>query len=83
MKYLIKELHRHLGRTIASISGYIIATLFAEGVNTIMLTGDLIDSIKMIKGVKDAAPYLLYKIYEPKYKTDISLGGIELHHDKS
>jgi len=37
----------------------------------------------LIKGVKDAAPYLLYKIYEPKYKTDISLGGIELHHDKS
>ena len=127
MNYIIKELRRHSGRTIASISGYLIASLFillvlsvtrtneesstgilkgtgthfiayvpsnisccvscdadssngslfAEGVNTIMLTGDLIDSIKKIKGVRDAAPYLLYKIYEPKYKTDISLGGID------
>jgi putative ABC transport system permease protein len=127
MNYIIKELRRHSGRTIASISGYLIASLFillllsvtrtndesstgilkgtgthfiayvpsnisccvscdsessngslfAEGVNTIMLTGDLIDSIKKIKGVKDAAPYLLYKLYEPKYNTDISLGGID------
>jgi putative ABC transport system permease protein len=27
--------------------------------------------------VRDAAPYLLYKIYDEKYKTDISLGGID------
>jgi len=129
MNYIIKELRRHLGRTIASISGYIIATifimlilsvtgtdkesstgilkgtgthfivyipsnisccvscdnesnkgsLFAEGVNTIMLTSDVIDSIKKINGVKDAAPYLLYKHYEPEFNADISLGGIELN----
>jgi putative ABC transport system permease protein len=128
MKYLIKELKRHQGRTIASISGYIISIVFillvlsvtltnekssfgilrgtgthfivyiptntsccvncdnedskgslvAEGVNTIMLTSDLIDSIKNIKGVRDAAPYLLYKIHEPKYNADISLGGIDI-----
>jgi putative ABC transport system permease protein len=129
MKYLIKELRRHYGRTIASISGYAISTLFillvlsvtltneksslgilkgtgthfivyiptntsccvncnegdsngslvAEGVNTIMLTNDLIDSVKKIKGVRDAAPYLLYKLHEPKYSADISLGGIDMN----
>jgi len=129
MKYLIKELHRHSARTIASISGYIISTVFillilsvtltnekssfgilrgtgthfivyipsnvsccvncdsdsskgslvAEGVNTIMLTGDLLDSIKEIKGVRDAAPYLLYRLYEPKYNTEVSLGGIDMN----
>ena len=129
MKYLIKELRRHSARTIASISGYIISTVFillalsvaltnekssfgilkgtgthfivyiptntsccvncnnedskgsliAEGVNTIMLTSDLIDSVKKIKGVKDAAPYLLYKLHEPKYNADISLGGIDMN----
>jgi putative ABC transport system permease protein len=127
MDYLIKELRRHLWRTIASISGYIISTVFillvlsvtltnekssfgilrgtgthfivyiptntsccvncdnedskgsltAEGVNTIMLTSDLIDSVKKIKGVRDASPYLLYKLHEPKYNADISLGGID------
>jgi putative ABC transport system permease protein len=129
MKYLLKELRRHSSRTIASISGYIISTLFillalsvtltnekssfgilkgtgthfivyvptntsccvncdneeskgslvAEGVNTIMLTSDLIDSIKKIKGVRDAAPYLLYKLHVPKYSADISLGGIDMN----
>lgn len=129
MKYLIKELRRHYGRTIASISGYTISTLFillvlsvtltnekssfgilkgtgthfivyiptntsccvncnnkdskgslvAEGVNTIMLTSDLIDSVKKIKGVRDAAPYLLYKLHESKYNADISLGGIDMN----
>jgi putative ABC transport system permease protein len=129
MKYLIKELRRHFGRTVASISGYAISTLFillvlsvtltnekssfgimkgtgthfivyiptntsccvncnnedargslvAEGVNTIMLTGDLIDSIKKIKGIRDAAPYLLYRLHESKYNADISLGGIDMN----
>jgi putative ABC transport system permease protein len=129
MKYLIKELHRHSTRTITSISGYIISTVFillvlsvtltnekssfgilkstgthfivyiptntsccvncsnddskgslvAEGVNTIMLTSDLIDSVKKIKGVRDAAPYLLYKLHESKYSADISLGGIDMN----
>ena len=127
MKYLIKELCRHLWRTVASISGYIIASLFillvlsvtgtnekdsfgilkgtgthfivyvpsnisccvscdsessngslfAEGVLTIMLNSDLITSIKKIDGVRDAAPYLLYKLYDEKLKTEISLGGID------
>jgi putative ABC transport system permease protein len=42
-----------------------------------MLDRDIIDSIKKIKGVKDAAPYLLYKLYDEKYKAEISLGGID------
>lgn len=129
MKYLIKELRRHYGRTIASISGYLISSLFillvlsvtltnerssfgilkgtgthfivyvptntsccvncddeeskgslvAEGVNTIMLTSDLIDSVKKINGVRDAAPYLLYKLHIPKYSADIALGGIDMN----
>jgi len=129
MKYLLKELRRHYGRTIGSISGYVISTLFillvlsvtltnekssfgilkgtgthfiiyiptstsccvncnnedskgslvAEGVNTIMLTSDLIDSVKKIKGVRDAAPYLLYRLHESKYSADISLGGIDMN----
>lgn len=129
MKYLVKELHRHAARTIASISGYTISTVFimlvlsvtmtneknsigilkgtgthfiayipsnssccvncdnenskgalvSEGVNTIMLTSDLIDSIKKIHGVRDAAPYLLYKLHESKYDSDISLGGIDMN----
>ena len=127
MNYLIKELSRHYWRSIASIAGYFIATLFillvlsvtgknekdsfgilkgtgthfivyiptnasccvsctgdstsgslfSEGVFTLMLDGDLITSIKKIDGVRDAAPYLLYKLYDQKYKTDISLGGID------
>ena len=127
MNYLIKELRRHYWRSIASIAGYFIATLFillvlsvtgknekdsfgilkgtgthfivyiptnasccvsctgdstsgslfSEGVFTMMLDGDLITSIKKIDGVRDAATYLLYKLYDQKYKTDISLGGID------
>lgn len=129
MNYLIKELRRHLWRTVASITGYFITTvfillvlsvtrtnekdsfgilrgtgthfivyiptnasccvscdnegssaggsLFAEGVFTLMLNSDLITNIKKIEGVKDAAPYLLYKLYDEKYKTEISLGGID------
>jgi putative ABC transport system permease protein len=52
-------------------------SLFAEGVYTMMLNSDLIANIKKIEGVRDAAPYLLYKLYDEKYKTDISLGGID------
>jgi putative ABC transport system permease protein len=131
MPYIIKELHRHLWRTVAGISGYAIAalfillvlsvtrtnekdsfgilkgtgthfivyvpsntsccvscgsegegdgaggSLFAEGVFTIMLNSDLITGIKKISGVRDAAPYLLYKLYDQKLKTEISLGGID------
>ena len=127
MNYLIKELFRHKWRTVAGISGYIIATLFilmvlsvtranqrdsigilkgtgthfivyipsnasccvscasessdgslvAEGVYTLMLNSDLITSIKEIDGVRDAAPYLLYRIYDENLKTEVSLGGID------
>jgi putative ABC transport system permease protein len=127
MNYIIKELRRHLWRTVASISGYLIASLFillvisvtksneldsfgilkgtgthfiayipsnfscciscddessngslfAEGVYTQMLNSDLIGSIKRIPGVKDAAPYLLYKLFDENYQTEISLGGID------
>jgi len=127
MNYLIKELRRHYWRSVASVTGYFIATLFillvlsitgknekdsfgilkgtgthfivyiptntsccvsctgdstsgslfSEGVFTLMLDADIITSIKKIEGVRDAAPYLLYKLYDQKYKTDISLGGID------
>jgi putative ABC transport system permease protein len=127
MRYLIKELFRHKWRTIAGISGYLIATLFillvlsvtnanqdssfgilkgtgthfivyipsnqsccvscdsqssegslvAEGVYTLMLSSDVISSVREIEGVRDAAPYLLYRIFDEKLKTEISLGGID------
>jgi putative ABC transport system permease protein len=127
MNYLLKELLRHKWRTIAGITGYIIATLFillvlsvsqsnekdtlgilkgtgthfivyipsnasccvscdsessdgsliAEGVHTLMLNSDLLTSIMEIDGVRDAAPYLLYRIYDEKLKTEVSLGGID------
>jgi putative ABC transport system permease protein len=129
MRYALKELLRHKWRTVAGISGYVLATifillvlsvtgtnekdsfrilkgtgthfiayipsntsccvscdnegtatggsLFVEGVFTLMLNSDLITDIKKIAGVRDAAPYLLYKLYDAKLKTDISLGGID------
>jgi putative ABC transport system permease protein len=54
-------------------------SLFAEGVNTIMLTDDVIDSIIKISGVRDASPYLLYRLYEPEFNCDVSLGGVEIN----
>jgi putative ABC transport system permease protein len=52
-------------------------SLFAEGVFTMMLNNDMITNIKKIPGVKDAAPYLLYKLFHEKFNTEISLGGID------
>lgn len=124
MKYIFKELLRHRWRSIFSITGYAIAsvfiliilsltgsgkkdsfgilqstgthfiiyiptetsccttssangTVFAEGVKTMMLSLDLITTIKNIEGIKDAAPCLLYKMYNESLKTDISIGGID------
>jgi putative ABC transport system permease protein len=58
-------------------SGSSNGSLFAEGVFTLMLNSDVITSVKKIDGVRDAAPYLLYKLYDEKYHSDISLGGID------
>lgn len=127
MNYLIKEFFRHKWRTVAGISGYIIATLFillvlsvtranendsigilkgtgthfivyipsngsccvscdsessdgsliAEGVYTLMLNSDLLTSIMDIEGVRDVAPYLLYRIFDENLQTQVSLGGID------
>ncbi len=52
-------------------------SLIAEGGYAMMLNSDLIGSIQEIEGVRDAAPYLLYKIFDENYKTGISLGGID------
>ncbi len=124
MRYIFKELRRHFWRTIFSIAGYAIASVFillilcitgsnkkdsfgilqstgthfivyipsdesccpskivngsvfAEGVKTTMLDRDMIKTIKNVKGVKDAAPCLLYKMYDSGFKSDISIGGID------
>lgn len=124
MRYVFKELRRHSGRTIFSIIGYAIASVFiliimcitgsnkknsfgilqstgthfiiyipsdgscctslkangsvyAEGVKTMMLDRDMIRTIKNIEGIKDAAPCLLYKMYNEWFQSDISLGGID------
>ena len=52
-------------------------SLIAEGGYAMMLNSDLIGSIKEINGIRDAAPYLLYKIFDGNYKTSITLGGID------
>ena len=52
-------------------------SLVAEGVYTLMLNSDLLASIKEIEGVRDAAPYLLYRIYDEKLMCEVSLGGID------
>lgn len=124
MKYIFKELRRHYWRTIFSIIGYSIASIFiliilcitgsnkkdsfgilqstgthfiayiptdascctsdkadgsvyAEGVKTMMLDRDLLRTVKNVEGIKDAAPCLLYKMYNEKFQSDISIGGID------
>ena len=124
MKYIKKELRRHLWRTIASISGYGIAALFiilflsvngtnesdsfgilkgtgthfivyfpskapccisgsatgsifADGVYTQMLNNNILDSVKRIEGIRDAAPYLLYQQYNESFRAEISIGGVD------
>jgi ABC-type lipoprotein release transport system permease subunit len=124
MKYIFKELRRHYWRTIFSIIGYAIASIFiliilcitgsnkkdsfgilqstgthfivyiptdascctsdkadgsvyAEGVKTMMLDRDLLRTIKNVEGIKDAAPCLLYRMYNDSFKSEISIGGID------
>ena len=49
MNYLLKELFRHKWRTVAGISGYIIATLFILLVMSVTRTNER-DSIGILKG---------------------------------
>ncbi|MBI5008169.1 MAG: ABC transporter permease [Bacteroidia bacterium] len=52
-------------------------SLIAEGGYTMMLNSDLIFTLKEMNGVKDAAPYILYKIFDKNLNSSISLGGID------
>jgi ABC-type lipoprotein release transport system permease subunit len=52
-------------------------SVFAEGVKTMMLDNDLLRTIKNTEGIKDAAPCLLFKIYNEGFQSDISIGGID------
>jgi putative ABC transport system permease protein len=52
-------------------------SLIAEGGYTLMLNSDLIYTLKEMNGVKDAAPYLLYKIFDKNLNSNISFGGID------
>ena len=52
-------------------------TVFAEGVNTMMLDNDLLRTVKNVDGIKDAAPCLLYKMYNEKFQSEISIAGID------
>ena len=42
-----------------------------------MLNSDLLFTLRDIPGIKDAAPYLLYRIFDRNYNCNISLGGID------
>ena len=124
MRYIIKDFSRHRWRTIFSITGYSIATVFiliilsisgsnktdsfgilqgtgthlivyiptdesictsstaggtvfAEGVNTLMMDEGLLVNVKNTEGIRDAAPCLLYKMNNETFKTDISIAGID------
>jgi ABC-type lipoprotein release transport system permease subunit len=127
MRYVLKELRRHFWRTLFSITGYAIASVFiliilcisasskkdsfgilhstgthfiiyiptdanccsscsdgkpngsvfAEGVKTMMLDRDLLQTIKNSEGIKDAAPCLLFRMFNEDYQSDISIGGID------
>ena len=52
-------------------------SFFAEGVYSQLLGRDMLNQIKHTKGVKDAAPFLLYKMFYEPYKSDISIGGVD------
>lgn len=52
-------------------------SVIAEGVKTMILDMDLIQAIKNVNGVRDAAPCLLYKMYNEGFKSDISISGID------
>lgn len=52
-------------------------SLIAEGGYTMMLNSDLIATIRNVPGVRDAAPYLLYRFFDTKLNCGISLGGID------
>jgi len=54
-------------------------SLVAEGVNTIMLTSDLIDSIKKIKEYEMLLHTCFINCTNRNYNSDISLGGIDMN----
>ncbi len=53
------------------------SSLFADGVYTQMIDSNLIKSVRAINGVREAAPYLLYQIYDSLFNSQITLGGID------
>lgn len=52
-------------------------TVFAEGVNTMMMDHDLLATIKNTEGIRDAAPCLLYKMYNNDFREEVSIAGID------
>jgi putative ABC transport system permease protein len=52
-------------------------SLIAEGGYTMMLNSDVIETVRATKGLRAAAPYLLYKLNDRNLQCDISLGGID------
>ena len=53
----------------------------AEGIYTEMLDSDILDTIRDLPGVKDAAPYLRFKLYHEEHRAFITIGGIDLTSD--
>jgi ABC-type lipoprotein release transport system permease subunit len=51
--------------------------VFAEGIKTTMLDLDLLRTIKNTEGILDAAPCLLYKMYNDGFQSDVSISGID------
>jgi putative ABC transport system permease protein len=51
---------------------------FAEGVYTSMIDASSLGAIKKLPGVRDATPYLLYKVYSKESGDFLSIGGVDL-----
>jgi ABC-type lipoprotein release transport system permease subunit len=63
--------------TLCCTSGIANGSVIAEGINTMMLDHKMIRTIKNVSGVRDAAPCLLYKMFDETFKSDITISGID------
>lgn len=66
-------------QTADCLSCYNDAGAFVEDVYTTLLDYKVLDEVKALPGVQDAAPYLLFKKFSYVYNTFVSIGGIDVN----
>ncbi len=69
-------LFRNNGEPYANGKTNSIGSLYADGVYTKLLSRNFLNQIKQLEGVKEVAPYLLYKLYVDQFESEITIGGI-------